>query len=114
MERVTKRLDKLQGQFLKDLALHHRGVLDEREFAQVNERRREERDELEAKRAELSERLDAQHRREQTAKELPVQVGSFIEDFEQLDVRRQKARLQEILKAVHVSRDGTLELEFRA
>jgi len=28
-----------------------------------------------------------------------VQVGSFIEDFVQLDVRRQKARLQEILKA---------------
>ena len=36
------------------------------------------------------------------AQDLPTRVGSFIEDFEQLDVRRQKARLQEILKAAYV------------
>ena len=38
---------------------------------------------------------------------------AFLEDFQGLDVRRQKAHLQTILQAAHVYRDGRLELEFR-
>jgi hypothetical protein len=44
---------------------------------------------------------------------MPVAIRSFVEDFGRLDVRVQKARLQEILKAVVVDKD-TLEVEFRA
>ena len=43
---------------------------------------------------------------------MPVAIRSFVEDFGRLDIRVQKARLQEILKAIHVHRD-TLEVEFR-
>ena len=44
---------------------------------------------------------------------LPTRVGSFLEDFQSLDVRRAKALLQTILKAAHVYRDDRIELSFR-
>ena len=46
------------------------------------------------------------------AEELPRRIGTFLEDFTGLVVRRQKAHLQTILRAAHVFRDGRLELEF--
>ena len=40
----------------------------------------------------------------------------FLDDFQEMDVRRQKAHLQTILKAAYVKRDEnrakTIELEF--
>jgi hypothetical protein len=47
------------------------------------------------------------------AEGLPQAILSFLEDFQELDVRRQKAQLQTILKSAHVHRDDRLELEFR-
>jgi len=40
------------------------------------------------------------------------QIKPFLEDFQHMDPRVQKAHLQTILKAAHVSRDK-IELEFR-
>ena len=40
-------------------------------------------------------------------------IQSFLEDFQGLDVRHQKAQLQAILKTAHVYRDDRIELEFR-
>ena len=45
---------------------------------------------------------------------MPQAINSFLEDFSNLDVRIQKARLQEILKAAYTYRDNRLELEFRS
>ena len=51
------------------------------------------------------------------AERLPRQISTFLEDFQQMDVRRQKAHLQTILKSAHVKRDenriSIIELEFR-
>ena len=38
---------------------------------------------------------------------------NFMEAFQAMDLRQQKAQLQIILKAAHVYRDGRIELEFR-
>ena len=48
-----------------------------------------------------------------TAERLPGTIKSFLEDFESLDVRHQKAQLQAILKSAYVYRDERIELEFR-
>ena len=45
---------------------------------------------------------------------MPQAINSFLEDFSNLGVRIQKARLQEILKAAYTYRDNRLELEFRS
>ena len=44
---------------------------------------------------------------------MPGAIRSYVGGVGRLDVRVQKARLQEILKAVVVDKD-TLEVEFRA
>ena len=48
-----------------------------------------------------------------TAERLSGAIKSFLEDFESLDVRHQKAQLQAILKSAYVYRDERIELEFR-
>ena len=45
---------------------------------------------------------------------VPVKVRTFLEDFQEMDVRQAKAILQGIIKAAHVSNDGRIELEFRS
>jgi hypothetical protein len=44
---------------------------------------------------------------------LPEAITDFLELFEDLDIRQQKAHLQDILKPAKVYRDNSLELEFR-
>ena len=47
------------------------------------------------------------------AERLPGAVGSFLEEFQGMGVRQQKAQLQTILKAAYVNKDNSIELEFR-
>jgi hypothetical protein len=68
---------------------------------------------MESRRDELTAWLEDQRGRVAAAEGLPEAVRSFLEDFEELDVRRQKAQLQTILKAAYVYRDDRLEVEFR-
>jgi hypothetical protein len=44
---------------------------------------------------------------------VPKVIKSFMEAFQSLEPRQQKAQLQTILKAAHVYKDGRIELEFR-
>ena len=44
---------------------------------------------------------------------MPGAIGSFLEDFQGMEVRQQKAQLQTILKAAYVKKDNAVELEFR-
>ena len=89
-------------------------MLNEEEFRKAHEATRDERTRLEARQAELSSWLDQQHQRQEAVDTLPTRVGSFLEDFLSMDVRRAKALLQTILKAARVYRDDHIELEFRS
>ena len=44
---------------------------------------------------------------------IPIKIGSFLEDFHEMDVRHAKAILQGIIQAAHVFSDGRIEMEFR-
>ena len=68
---------------------------------------------MENQRAGLAADVERLRKQVTLVKELPGRIGSFVEDFQDLDVRRRKAHLQTILRAAHVYRDGRLELEFR-
>ncbi len=80
---------------------------------EANAQRRQERADLETRRATLAAEVERSRKQAEIAEELPGRIGTFLEDFMGLDVRRQKAHLQTILRAAHVYRDGRLELEFR-
>ena len=113
LRQVERRIAELEADFAKNLELLKREVLNEEEFRAANEARREERAWLEKRQAEGSTWLDQQHQRQDAVDTLPTRVGSFLDDFQPLDVRRAKALLQTILKAAGVFRDGRIELEFR-
>jgi site-specific DNA recombinase len=110
---VSRALADLEGQFLQHLDLLKRGVLSEDEFVKANEVARSQSTALEARREELSRWLEQQRNRVSTAERLPWAIQSFLEDFQGIDVRHQKAQLQAILKTAHVYRDDRIELEFR-
>jgi len=113
LRRVERRLAALDVDFQKNLDLLKRSVLDEADFMTANQQRKDERDTLEVKRAELAEWLEAQDEAAETADALPAKISSFVEDFGMLETRRAKALLQPILNAVHVYHEGRLEVEFR-
>ena len=113
LRNVHKRLVALEADFDKNLDLLKRHLLNEEEFRRVNEARREERAQFEGRKAELSEWLERQVERKEAASALPSKIRSFLNDFQDLDVRRAKALLQTILKLVYVRRGGQIELEFR-
>jgi site-specific DNA recombinase len=107
-------LSKLEGQFLQHLDLLQRGVITEAEFVKANESDRSQAGALEARRDELKAWVTAQRERISAAERLPGAIGSFLEDFQEMEVRQQKAQLQTILKAAYVYQDkSTIELEFR-
>ena len=100
--------------FLKRLDdLLKRNILSEAEFDRANQAERERNAGLEATRAELTAWLEKERDRTSLAERLPETIGSFLESFESLDPRQQKAHLQTILKAAYVHTDGSIELEFR-
>jgi hypothetical protein len=61
----------------------------------------------------LKEWLERERDRTSLAERLPQAIQTFVEAFESLDPRQQKAHLQSILKAAHIYNDGRIELEFR-
>ena len=113
LKRVRQRLDAIERDFLKHLDLLDRGVLSEGEFATANQARRSEKEALQGRETELAEVVLLDQHLASVIEETPVRVRSFLKDFQTMDVRWQKGRLQEILKAAHVHRDGRIELEFR-
>ncbi|MDP3061650.1 MAG: recombinase family protein, partial [Chloroflexota bacterium] len=110
---ATKRLATLERDFLANLDLLKRGVLNEDEFSKANETRRAERVAVDARVADLKGRIEAERRRAEQADAIPQAVGSFLETFQSIDARQAKAKLQTILKAAYIYRDGRIELEFR-
>jgi DNA repair exonuclease SbcCD ATPase subunit len=114
LKRVEKRLAELEAQFLSQLdGLLKRKVLTEDEFAKANESTRSQKADLEARKSELSNLLQKVRASEALVKRVPQAIKTFVEAFQSLDIRQQKAQLQTILKAATVYKDGRIELEFR-
>jgi hypothetical protein len=61
----------------------------------------------------LTKLLNQARTSEALVEQIPKVVKSFEAAFHCLDQRRQKTQLQTILKAVHIHKDGKIELEFR-
>ncbi len=57
--------------------------------------------------------VEKQRERVSAAERLPGAIGSFLDEFQEIEVRQQKAQLQTILKAAYVFKDNSIELEFR-
>ena len=112
LKAVDRGLSDIETQFTQHLNFLKRDVLSEDEFIKANEDLRTQKAELESRKADLEVWVGQQKGRALAAERMPVAIRSFVEDFGRLDVRVQKARLQEILKAVHVHRES-LEVEFR-
>ena len=91
-----------------------REVISESEFVKANEASRSQVTALEARRDELKKWVGEQRERVLAAERLPGAIGSFLDDFQGMEVRQQKAQLQSILKAAYVKKDNSIELEFRA
>ena len=113
LEGISRALSDLEGQFLQHLDLLKRGVLSEEEFVKANEVARSQSTGLETRMYGLSQWLEEQRNRVSTGERLPGPIQSFLEDFQGMDIRHQKAQLQAILKTAHVYRDDRIELEFR-
>ena len=111
---VTRSLSDLEGQFLKHLDLIKRGILNEEEFIKANESIRSRKEAVEARQMELKQWLEDQQGKVSASERMPQAIGSFVEDFGKLEVRAAKAQLQTMLKAIYVSRDNTIEMEFRS
>lgn len=57
--------------------------------------------------------LQDQDSRVSPAERILIEIKSFLEDIQGLDIRVQKAHLQTILGAAYVHWDGRIEVEFR-
>lgn len=114
LARLEKRLDALDRDFLQNLNLLKKELLNDEEFLKANEQRRDERAATELRLAELREELSSAESARETASALPEQIRSFTESFEKLDTPRAKAILQVILKAAYIWNDNRIELEFRS
>jgi hypothetical protein len=111
---VDKRLADLEAQFLTQLdGLLKRKVLTETEFAKANEIARLQKADLEANRTELLKKLSKARASEALIKKAPEAIKTFVEAFQSLEPRQQKAHLQTILKSVNIYKEGRIELEFR-
>jgi hypothetical protein len=110
---IEKRLTELDNQFTKDMDRLDRGILNEADFAKRNADRHHEQPILETRKAALQSKVNSERNKVDMVNRVPLAIKSFLEDFQTLDVRQQKAKLQTILKAVHIYRDGRIELEFR-
>ncbi len=113
VERVERRLAELDADFLANLDLLKRGLLDDDDFQRANSSRKSERALLQSRHAELLATRQQAEDRAALVLQVPCRVRSFLEDVQHLDTRKAKAHLQRILSAAHVYRDGRIELQFR-
>jgi len=105
-------LENLETQFTQNLGFLRRGVLNEQEFVKANNMARDQQSAFQESKETLARWIEEQTGREETIERVPGMVKTFLEDFRNMEPRVQKAHLQTILKAAHVSRDK-IELEFR-
>ncbi len=113
LQAVEKRLSEIDSALLKDLDRLDRAIINEAEFTRRNETRRTETVELKTRQTALQAKVETERTKATQIESVPVAIKSFLEDFETMPVSEQKVKLQSILKAAQVFRDGRIELEFR-
>jgi hypothetical protein len=64
-------------------------------------------------RGELSDKLKQAKASEAMVERVRRVIKMFMEAFQNLEVRQQKAQFQTILRAAHIYKDGRIELELR-
>ena len=94
-------------------SLLKRKVITEQEFVKANETARAQKAELETRKEELSKLLNRAKASEALIQRITQAIKTFVEAFQSLEPRLQKAQLQIILKAANIYNDGRIELEFR-
>ena len=109
---IEASLADLEAQFTQNLGFLRRGVLNEQEFVKANNMARDQQSAFQESKETLARWIEEQTGREETIERVPGMIKTFLEDFRNMEPRVQKAHLQTILKAAHVSRDK-IELEFR-
>ncbi len=114
LQQVTSRTQEMERDFHRNVDLVKREMINEEEFKKLNQATRAQRQELESRRTNLEREISAVKSQEQLADRVPQTIESFMNDMQRVEPREAKAALQTILKAVHVSNDARLELEFRA
>jgi site-specific DNA recombinase len=112
-QRIERRLTEINQDFQENLALLKHGVLDEDDFVRANGARKDEREALEKRRAELAERTHASTAQSDAVAKLPQRIRDFRAQLEELPTRKAKALLQTILQAAYVHNDNRIELVFR-
>ena len=113
LEDVERALKDLEAQFTKHLDYLKRDILNEKEFVKANEACRSQVEGLQIRQNELDRWVEKQSGITSAAERLPGEIKTFLEDFQGMDVRRQKSHLQTLLKAAYVYGHDTIELEFR-
>ncbi len=113
LKRVDTALSDVHKQFMKQMDMAAKSIITDEEFEEANIPIRLRRDSLRERRQELLDWISDQESRQRAAVRLPERIGRFLEVFTGLPVQQQKAQLQGILDAVHVHRDGLIEVEFR-
>ena len=106
-------MSELENAVLRDLVRLDRGVLTEDDYVRVSRVRRDETARLRERESAVSFEVACDRDIAERAARLPLEIGSFVEDFEDLEPTRRKATLQTILKFAYVWNDGRVELEFR-
>lgn len=69
--------------------------------------------ELEARKAEVNHLLQKVRASEALIEKVSQAIKTFVDAFQSLDIRQQKAQSQAILKSANVHKDRKIELEFR-
>ena len=113
LKRTISQIQEMEKDFHRNVDLVKREMINEEEFKRLNEATRDQRTELESRRADLEREVSAVRNQEALVGRVPHAVASFMGDMQGLEPREAKAALQTILKAVHVSNDGRLDVEFR-
>jgi hypothetical protein len=109
---IEASLEDLETQFTQNLGFLRRGVLNEQEFVEANNMARDQQSAFQESKEALARWIEEQAGREETIERVSRMIKTFLEDFQHMEPRAQKAHLQTILKATHISRDK-IELEFR-
>ena len=88
------------------------GSLDDDQFRRISLEERTDRQRLQERRATLDTTFRSQKDQAARASAIPAKIKGFLESATTLPIQQQKARLQEIVKAIRVTRES-VEIEWR-
>lgn len=113
LRNIEKQLKEIETNFLTYLDLYTREKIDEDQFTLANQKGKDRKVALEARRSELEDFVGKERSRVSMVEDLPESITNFLETFQNLNIQQQKVHLQSILKFAYVYRDDRIELEFR-